>query len=380
MKNLLDALTEIKIDLTKSELSENEIKEIEAKKDSYLKNADEVEHTTNTGYGKELVPVDVLTDRIYNAIPEYATFLTKLPWFHGNNMGVSEKVPVIGEIGFAVGNSEWTTWAGILAQGENLLATGDVTITQAPLILSVDISKKLMNHSITSIEDKVISDIAKQVVRTAESMIINADSSILSTGNVNCDDALPVSTFTKGAKDHRLQLDNGIRKLALSSATSYLDVGTLDFDDFINVRSKLGNYSYDLSNLLLLMNGNTYNKTLTIDEFKEQYQNGKFSTVTDWKLNTTLAGVEYVVSRDFGLTEADGKQSATPSNNTKWGFAYIYKPAVQWGYGQPVEIDIVKIPWKGYSIIATLEFGFTIVNKKAGVTDPSIALGINATV
>jgi hypothetical protein len=93
-----------------------------------------------------------------------------------------------------------------------------------------------------------------------------------------------------------------------------------------------------------------------------------------------LAGVEYVVTRDFWLTEADGKKSATVANNTKGWFAYLYKPAVQWWFGQPLEISTLPIPGKWVVVIATLEFWFTIVNKKAGATSPSVVLAINATV
>ena len=375
MNKLIDRIKELRADIVSAEVFEKEVAD-------YEKNANEVEHTTNTGYGKELVPVDTLSDTVYNSVPAYATFLDKLPWFHWNNMGASVKVAVKGEVWFAVGNSEWTTGAGILAQGKNRLGTGDVTITQAPMIISVDISKKLTNHSITDVETSVMEDISKQVVRTAESMIINGDTSNASTGNVNCDDAVPTSTFASGADDHRLLLDNGIRKIALAgwANTGYIDVWTLEFDDFITVRALLWDYSYDLANLLLLINGNTYNKTLTIAEFKNQYQNGIASTVVDGKLQNKLAWVEYVVCRDFGLTQADWKQSATPASNTKGWFAYIYKPAIQWGYWQPIEIDVIKIPWKWYAVIATVEFGFTIVNKKAGQTSPSVWLAINATV
>ncbi len=375
MRKLADKIKALRADIVGAEVAENEMVK-------YLANANEVEHTTNTGYGKELVPVDALTDSVYNAVPTYATFLDSLPGFHGNNMGASVKVAVKWEVWFATGNFEWTTGAWIIAQWANRLGTGDVTITQAPMIISVDISKKLTNHSIADVESMVMEDITRQVVRTAESMIINADTSNASTWNVNCDDAVPTATFALGANDHRLLLDNGIRKIALAGTVNvdYKDVGTLEFDDFIITRGLLNDYSYDLENLLLIFNGSTYNKTLTITEFKQQYQNGIASTITDGKLTNKLAWVQYVVSRDFGLTEADWKQSATPASNTKGWFAYIRKSAVQWGYWQPIEIDVVKIPGKGYSVIATVEFGFTIVNKKAGITSPSVVLAINATV
>jgi hypothetical protein len=78
------------------------------------------------------------------------------------------------------------------------------------------------------------------------------------------------------------------------------------------------------------MNPATYNKTLTIDEFKNWYTNGVNSTVSTGALTGKLAGVDFITSKEFKKTEADGKLSKTAANNTKGGFIYVYKPAVQW--------------------------------------------------
>lgn len=43
------------------------------------------------------------------------------------------------------------------------------------------------------------------------------------------------------------------------------------------------------------------------------------------------------------LTTATGAISATASDNTKGSFAVLWKPAVQYGYGQPMEIEITKV-------------------------------------
>jgi hypothetical protein len=67
------------------------------------------------------------------------------------------------------------------------------------------------------------------------------------------------------------------------------------------------------------------------------------------------------------FTDADGKISTTAADNTKGSFAVIWKPAVQYGYGQPMEIEITKVAGRGYVLTATAEFGFTIVNNETNV-------------
>ena len=62
---------------------------------------------------------------------------------------------------------------------------------------------------------------------------------------------------------------------------------------------------------------------------------------------SNIAGVDLFVHRDFPSTEADGKASATASNNTKGSALYVWRPAVQRGYGKNgLDITVYKIPGK----------------------------------
>ena len=84
MHKLLEQLAELKsIEIT------DEVKELSEKKiaDMRLK-TNEVVHTTNTGYGKELIPVNVLTDTVLEMVPMYAGILNLIYGrFHGNLYG-----------------------------------------------------------------------------------------------------------------------------------------------------------------------------------------------------------------------------------------------------------------------------------------------------
>ena len=63
------------------------------------KNANEVLHTTQTGYGAELVPDQILSMNVIDMTPQFGSFLNMLPGYHGSNMGKKETVPVIGDEG-----------------------------------------------------------------------------------------------------------------------------------------------------------------------------------------------------------------------------------------------------------------------------------------
>jgi HK97 family phage major capsid protein len=341
----------------------------------YSKNANELMHTANTGFGKEVIPVDVLSQKVIDMIPQYATFLNSLPGFHGTGMAISEKVAVIGETGFFAGNTEPTTGAQAIRQPANRLATGEVTISQAQLIADVFLTKRELNYSIVDLESLVQQKLAASLARTIESMIVNGDDETGSTGNVNSDDQAPATTF--GATDHRILIDHGIRELSINNSFAK-NAGTLDNSDFLAVMNYLGDLASDPNDCLWIFNRATYNKALGLAEFYKANERGVASTLAGNAI-TNIFGSDLFISRAMPKTEADGKMSATPGNNVLGQFAYVYKPAIQYGYGQPFEIELTRVAGKGLQLTATCEFGFTIVQKKAGMDDSSVGLGINIT-
>lgn len=346
-------------------------------------NANEVMHTGNTGYGEELVPTDELTQDVLNMIPEYGSFLGQLRGFHGNNMGKSVSMPIIGDVGFARGIDERTSSALSHNQATRKMSTDKVTITQQTLYMNIDISRQELLYSVDDLSQTVKTKMAKAFSRTLESAMINGDTSDTATGNINCADATPSSTFADGAQDHRLLFD-GLRKTFLSGSVNvdYKDVGSPSWANLIQTRGLLGDYSFDLDNMLLLMNGKTYNKYLTITEFADASKNGQFSTIQTGKVDGPVSGVQMAVPRDYPLTYTDGLayNDTTTYPSDKGGFMFLRKDAIQYGYGDPIDMENYKVVGQGVTIVAAMDAGFTVVNKKAGVQDPRVVGGINVTV
>ena len=377
MNDLLKNIDEMKSNFIKG-YEQMDAEAMKTAKDLVMEKANEVEHTTNTWYGKELVPVDVLSTQIYNAIPEYGTFINAFTsGFHGNDMGTSDKVVVKWEIALPKVVWEWTTWAWALSQGNTRLPTWEVSIVQYSLQVSVDVSKKQLNHSVVDLLPMLTADLWKSFARGIEVAILNADPAAGATGNVNSDDQLFTTTFS--ADDVRFAGYTWFRALAVAGTAGVdkLDVWTLDITDLFTSRGQLGLYSIALNDLVLIMDYVAYNKALTISEFLEYNKNGQNSTAIIGAISN-IAWVDLFVSREFPKTQADGKMSKTAASNVKGWFLYALQSCVQRGYGQPIDTDIVKVPGKGYQIIGTMEFGFTIINKKAWVTDPAFVLWFNA--
>jgi len=365
-----------------AQLSEEEINEqVNAYKEVKTKeNANEVMHTWNTWFGKELIETDVLTKKVMDVMPTYSTFMEKLSaGFHWNNMGVSVKVPVLGWVDYAMWYDERTSVALANWQAVDKMKTDSVTITQKPIFSSIDISRQELLYSIVDLEKIVIERLAKSFIKTIESAVLNWDITDNATWNVNCDDAQPSATFAKWAYDHRLFVNNWLRKTVLDWTVDvdWKVIGWPSWANLIQTRSLLWDNSYDLSNLLLIFNGATYNKYITIPEFADLSRNGNFSTIIDWKFGK-VSWVDMSIASTFPLTEDDWKVSST-NPNTKWGFIYTTKDAVQRGFGMPVTMEITKsLVWWAH-IVAAMEFWFTVVQKKAGETSPRVVAWINVT-
>lgn len=353
--------------------TDNEALEVET-------NANEIMNTGATGYGKELVPLAVLSQQVYDAIPKNGQFLSMLPGYHGSDLAITEKVPVLGDIGYFQGNTEATTGAMAIAQGTNRHVTADVTITQSEMILSVDVTRRLLTYSAIDLQALLLQKIASAAALTQEAMIINGDTDTGATGNVNSDDQAAATTYATsgGAAHYSLLQDHGLRELAINGTSLTVNAGTLDIADFPSVMQKLGQYSATPGDCLWLFNPSTYTKALGIAEFLSQAINGRNSTINSGAI-TNVFGSDLVSHRAVYKTEADGKLSATGTNNTLGQIVHFYKPAVQYGYGRPIEFDIVKIPGKGYQIVATYEFGFYISQLQGASTDSSVGAAINIT-
>ena len=146
------------------------------------------------------------------------SFIQALPGFHGFNMGISETLPIKGILPRAKGNTEWLTGAGAINEGKKRIPTDSVTITQKPLILQVDISKRFINYSIDDLMTYVTGEMARSIDVDTEFAILNADSTDEATGNINCVDAKPSTTFADGEDDLSLQFDTSIRKYMLDNS------------------------------------------------------------------------------------------------------------------------------------------------------------------
>lgn len=339
--------------------------------------ANEVMNTANTGYGKEVIPLEVFKSEIIDIVPERARLLSMLPGNHGSNLpkkytagarGVSN-----GDLLFS-GKTEWSTGYAYQTQDDHTIQkakTMQVSLEQQSFITEINISDEELRYNAVDLEQYIKERLADGMAFTIDSIIINGDTTTASTGNVNSDDGAPTAgTYYLKA--------NGLRYYA--NAGSYTkNVGTLAAADYADLLSVMGEYAERPEDCLFIQNSKTTNKMIQIDSFMTVANSGDRATIQKG-IRPTPFGVEVLTHRAVPNAEADGKVSTTAGNNTLGVIVAMYKPAVQYGFGQDFNLEVVRVAGYGYRLVATFDFAFSIVDAGTSLSNPTVACGINVTI
>lgn len=347
-------------------VKDEEIANLEAKNLEVESKANEVYHTTNTGYGEELIPGTMTTDPVIDMVYKTNNLLSRLPWNHWTGLNISELVPVIGEATLMRWNTEYTTWVfAPSADTQDGPATWKVTITQAPFIAEYFMSDRQLNYWVGNLESIARQRLSESANRTINAYILNADTA--ASWNVNDDGWTPATTL------YYKQGDNGIRKLGI--ANTAIDLSTLSDGDFLTMINGLWQYASQTEDLLFLSPVNVATKAMGLDSVKTIDKFGAEATIKSWVFQK-IFGIDNMTLRDFPtLTLATWKVHTSTWNNFG-SIALIYTPAVQYGFGKTPEYASYRIVGKGTMVVAAIEFGFAIANQTAWL-DKTVVLGVN---
>lgn len=354
--------------LGRSEAEYDVAKNLEAKASLGLETkANEIMHTTNTGYGAELVPGNILMTDFLDMAPKSNPLLQFFQaGFHGRNMDLKMDVPVIGELPLHQLMPEQTTGALAFAQGLGKLPTAKVTIQQKERFFSVDISEYELRFAVVDLLAIIKKKLADSVANTMLSDFINGDTVLTANTNINLIDGTPTGTESYTGAD-------GLRKTAFANSKAF-DVGTLDFADYITLLAALGNNATN-EDIVYIHSVIARNAALGISEFKQAYINGVNSSVMTGKVPNFL-GASVADTRWLPSANTAGKVSATPANNTKGSILAVHKSAVQHGTNGDYNIEVYRVPGKGLQVIGYYFYGHAIASSLAG-QDSTVALGYN---
>ncbi len=325
--------------------------------------ADESMHDTQTGYGEEFVPSD-LSSSIIAKLRDKETVLSNLPAPITMPTPVY-KIPVEGgdPTFFYTGENTDVPWTAVTT---SKAGTGDIVLTAKKFSASTYVSGELDDDSIINIRPYVENKLAKAYAELLDKVIINWDTTTAATGNVNSDDGAPT------AGTYYLAMD-GLRKSAIDNSNT-VNAGTLDITDFRAARVAMGDRGLEPSDLLWVVSSGVYFKILWLTQVETIEKFGTAATIVNGVLKA-IDGIKVVVNKDVPNTEADGKVSVTPGNNTLGTSVLVYKPDIISGFKRQLKISVSYLDeFDQFRITAHTRFAMTIVDTNA------VASLINATI
>ena len=208
-------------------------------------------------------------------------------------------------------------------------------MTAYELVGQVPYSFTLEEDAVIALLPEIRAGLVRNVAETLDDIILNADTS--TSGNINADGA----TIAPGnaGKGHWLLGYNGIIHLPLvDNTTQSNDHGASVSDDMFNeVRAKLGKYGVRPSQLVWVMDVNTFIRAQSISQFRTMDKLGPNATILTGMLGA-IEGIPTIVSEQMRLADTDGKITAGGNSNDT-GRLLIFN-RTQWAQGFRRELSL----------------------------------------
>lgn len=325
--------------------------------------ANEAMHTTNTWDGAEFVDTQ-LSSNILTKLRERESFSSKFPApfdmpTSTYELPIEWADPIFNYTG-ENGNVPATEY------GNSKAGTGKITLVAKKFTAITYLSGELDEDGIVNMRSYVENKMAIAYSETLDKILINGDTTTAATWNVNSDDAAPV------AWSYYLALD-GLRKAAIDNGLT-VNAGALDLADIRTLRAKLGNKGLNPTDLVLGVGTDVYYKMLALTQAETVEKFGGAATIVNGTLSA-IDGIEVVPSGFFPKTEADGKVSAIPANNTVGTGVLVYKQDVIRGFKRNIKTFVEYLPWTDqYRITAHFRYAQLIKDTN------SVASLINVTI
>ena len=246
-----------------------------------------------------------------------------------------------------------------VAPTSTALGTSKTTMTAYELVGQVPYSFTLEEDAVIALLPEIRAGLVRNVAETLDDIILNADRSTLN--NINADGA----TIAPGnaGKGHWLLGYDGIIHLPLvDNTTQSNDHGASVSDDMFNeVRAKLGKYGVRPSQLVWVMDVNTFIRAQSISQFRTMDKLGPNATILTGMLGA-IEGIPTIVSEQMRLADTDGKVTAGGNSNDT-GRLLIFN-RTQWaqGFRRELSLDVDRDTQKRQTVV-TVSFRHALTQR-----------------
>ena len=249
-----------------------------------------------------------------------------------------------------------------VATTSTALGTGKTTLTAYELVGQVPYSFTLEEDAVIAMLPEIRASLVRNVAEALDDIVLNADTT--TTNNINADGA--TISASEAGKGHWLLGYDGIVHLPLVDNTSQAnDHGAAVSDDMFNeIRAKLGKYGARPSELVWVMDVNTFIRAQSISEFRTMDKLGPNATVLTGMLGA-IEGIPVIVSEQLRLADTDGKVTDA-GNGTDTGRLLIFNRS-QWaqGFRREMTIDVDRDTQKRQTVV-TISFRHALTERSGG--------------
>ena len=263
------------------------------------------------------------------------------------------------------------------AAAATALGTGRATLEAHELVGHVPYSFTLEEDAVVAMLPEIRAGLVRNVAEVLDDVILNADTT--DVGNINADGAT-ISKADAG-KGHWLLGYDGILHLPLADNSGQRNAhGEGVSDDMFNeIRARLGKYGARPSELVWIMDVNTFIRVQSVPQFRTMDKLGPNATLLTGMLGA-VEGIPVIVSEQMRLADTDGK--VTDGGNVKDTGRLLIFNRTQWmqGFRRRVSIDVDRDAQKRQTVV-TVSLRHALTERSGNRSEAShTALQINITV
>jgi len=259
----------------------------------------------------------------------------------------------------AIGDVSWFPGTENTTATESTPATAKKTLTAYELVSQVSFSFSIEEDSIIALLPEIRSGLVRNAAEVLDDVILNADTT--AANSINADGAT-IATSTANKAQWLIGYD-GLRHACLIDNTSQANNhnAAVSDDMFNEIRSKLDKYGTRPSELVWIMDVNTFIRAQGISNFRTMDKLGPNATILTGQLGA-VSGIPVIASELMRLADTDGKITSA-GNSADTGSLLIVNKA-QWfqGFRRDMSVDVFRDTQKRSNIV-TISFRHALTQR-----------------
>ena len=258
-----------------------------------------------------------------------------------------------------LGDVSWFPGTENTTATESTPATAKKTLTAYELVSQVSFSFSIEEDSIIALLPEIRSGLVRNAAEVLDDVILNADTT--AANSINADGAT-IATSTADKAQWLIGYD-GLRHACLIDNTSQANNhnAAVSDDMFNEIRSKLDKYGTRPSELVWIMDVNTFIRAQGISNFRTMDKLGPNATLLTGMLGA-VSGIPVIASELMRLADTDGKITSAGNSADTGSLLMVNKGQLFQGFRRDMSVDVFRDTQKRSNIV-TISFRHALTQR-----------------